>query len=87
MSIDNVVADNLKVDRTFESDELIIDRWENGMTTIRKEPLDEEIRIFQYCFPETLEMVSVYDNGYSECNLGDSRYDSYKKQLEDNGLW
>ena len=73
----------------FDKDELIIEKSEDGMSTIRRDASDsDEIRYFQYDFQLINDgFCDVHNNGYGEISPGNPSYVEYKEKLEMKEIW
>lgn len=78
----------LKDGFVFDLDELVIDRWENGMTTIRKEDDSEKIIRASYeLIQENERMCCALNKEFKEINPNEKIYEVYKQKLSNRELW
>lgn len=82
----NVNIEKLENGEIFEKDELIINRGENSITTVRREPSSSEIRYFIYDFFDVHDGF-LHNNGYGEIYPVDPYYNDYKNKLMEKGVW
>lgn len=84
--IHNIKIEELEEGNFFDKDELIIEKRENRLMTIRREPGSDEIKYFIYDFFDAHDGF-VHNNGYGEVYPRMLYYDDYKNKLMEKGLW
>jgi len=73
--------------KVFNKNELIIDRWENGMATIKKEPDSDKIEPIYYDLTFISDRECYAQNQcHKEVFPKDKVYIIYKQSLEEAGL-
>ncbi len=80
--------DGIEEGDIFDEDELIINKSEREMITIRRESNADIIRIFYYdCGHEYQGMMELSNNGYDELYPSDKFYKKYKRELIKASMW
>ena len=87
-----VKESDLVVGGIFDIDEVIVELWDNDMTTLRcdggiEQGKNYDMRMYYYDLFKRGEFVNVKCNGYSEIFENDESYNMKKKILVDAGVW